>query len=139
VHRDDFFRVHEKHERGLRFQTGSRAVIGLDEQSLSSGLPAVDTWWLYVLLCANERLYVGIARDVDARFALHCSGKGAFYTRLNAPLRVVARQRYDSRSAALRAEYALKQFSKREKLAWVATLAGDSCFATSGRGAAPHG
>ena len=30
---------------------------------------ASDAWWLYVLLCANERLYVGIARDVDARFA----------------------------------------------------------------------
>jgi putative endonuclease len=56
-----------------------------------------------VLLCANERLYVGIARDVDARLALHCSGKGAFYTRLNVPLRVMARQRHESRSAALRA------------------------------------
>ncbi len=84
---------------------------------------ASDAWWLYALLCANERLYVGIARDVDARFALHCSGKGAFYTRLNVPLRVVARQRHESRSAALRAEYALKQLSKRQKLAWVAALA----------------
>jgi putative endonuclease len=93
-----------------------------------------DAWWLYVLLCANERLYVGIARDVDARFALHCSGKGAFYTRLNVPLRVVARQRHESRSAALRAEYALKQLSKRQKLAWVAALAGESYLATSGRG-----
>ena len=96
-----------------------------------------DAWWLYVLLCANKRLYVGIARDVDARLALHCSGKGAFYTRLNVPLRVMARQRHESRSAALRAEYALKQLSKRQKLAWVAALAGDSCFATSGRGPAP--
>ena len=100
-------------------------MIGLDEQSLSSALPAVGTWWLYVLLCANERLYVGIARDVDARFALHCSGKGAFYTRLNVPLRVVARQRHESRSTALRAEYALKQLSKRQKLAWVAALASE--------------
>jgi predicted GIY-YIG superfamily endonuclease len=90
-----------------------------------------------VLPCANERLYVGIARDVDARFALHRSGKGAFYTRLSVPLRVIARQRHQSRSAALRAEYALKQLSKRQKLAWLASLARDSCFATSGRGPAP--
>src|SRR5450631_2266341 len=104
----------------------------------SGGAPgaASDTWWLYVLLCANERLYVGIAKDVDARFALHCSGKGAFYTRLNVPLRVMARQRHESRSAALRAEYALKQLSKRQKLAWVAALAGDSCFASIRRGPA---
>ena len=62
---------------------------------------ASDAWWLYVLLCARGRLYVDIAKDVDARFALHCSGKGAFYTRLNVPLRVMARQRHESRSAAI--------------------------------------
>ncbi|MGE5814083.1 MAG: GIY-YIG nuclease family protein [Acidobacteriota bacterium] len=101
-------------------------MIDVDDQCLPSALPAVDAWWLYVLLCANERLYVGIARDVDARFALHCSGKGAFYTRLNLPLRVMARQRHESRSAALRAEYALKQLNKRQKLAWVTELVGDN-------------
>jgi putative endonuclease len=51
-----------------------------------------DAWWLYVLLCANDRLYVGIARNVDARFEAHRAGKGAIYTRLNAPVRIVARQ-----------------------------------------------
>ena len=86
---------------------------------------STDTWWLYVLLCANERLYVGIAKDVDARLEVHRSGKGAIYTRLNAPIRVVARERHESRSAALRAEYALKQLSKARKLAWVAECEAD--------------
>lgn len=82
-----------------------------------------DGWWLYVLLCANDRLYVGIAKDVDARFAAHCAGKGAFYTRLNAPLRILARQHQPSRSAALKAEYALKQLDRTGKRAWVAAVA----------------
>jgi predicted GIY-YIG superfamily endonuclease len=60
---------------------------------------ATDGWWLYVTLCANERLYVGIAKDVHARFELHRSGKGAFYTRLNALVRVLAPQPHPSRSA----------------------------------------
>ncbi len=122
-------------ERGTPCPTGTRRPR---PASLRARGAASDAWWLYVLLCANERLYVGIARDVDARFALHCSGKGAFYTRLNVPLRVMARQRHESRSAALRAEYALKQLSKRQKLAWVTALVGDSCLAMSGRGPAPH-
>ena len=84
---------------------------------------ACDAWWLYVLLCANDRLYVGIAKDVDARFAIHCSGKGALYTRLIAPVRILARQVHSSRGAALRAEYALKQLSKEHKLSWVAAVA----------------
>ena len=84
--------------------------------------PAAGDWWLYVLLCANESLYVGIARDVDERFAVHCAGKGAIYTRLNAPVRVLARQRQPSRSAALKAEYALKQRTRQQKLHWVAAM-----------------
>jgi putative endonuclease len=87
---------------------------------MSDGTAAPDAWWLYVLLCANERLYVGIAKDVDARFEAHRCGKGAFYTRLNAPVRVLAQQRHASQSAALRAEYALKQLTRKQKLAWVA-------------------
>ena len=82
-------------------------------------------WWLYVLLCANDRLYVGIARNVDARFEAHCAGKGAIYTRLNAPVRIVARQRHASKSAALRAEYALKQLRKAQKQAWIASLSAE--------------
>jgi len=83
---------------------------------------AADTWWVYLLLCARERLYVGIAKDVDARFEVHRSGKGAFYTRLNAPVRVLAREPYSSRSAALKAEYALKQLSREQKLFWASSL-----------------
>lgn len=84
--------------------------------------PAVTAWWLYVLLCANECLYIGIARDVDERFAVHCSGKGATFTRLNPPVRILARQPQPSRSAALKAEYALKQRTRQQKLAWVAAM-----------------
>ena len=92
--------------------------------SLTDG--AADEWWLYVLLCANERLYIGIARNVEARFELHRAGKGAFYTRLNAPVQILARQRHESRSAALRAEYALKRLRTKQKRAWVASVTGSS-------------
>jgi putative endonuclease len=77
------------------------------------------TWWLYLLACKDGRMYAGIALDVDARFELHRSGKGAKFTRANPPQRVLAAQSFPSRSAALKAEYALKQLDKTAKLAWV--------------------
>jgi putative endonuclease len=83
-------------------------------------------WWLYVLLCENGRLYVGIAKDVEARFNAHCAGKGAMFTRLNAPRRILARAWQPSQSAALRAEYALKKLSREQKLAWVALQAAEA-------------
>ena len=75
-------------------------------------------WWLYLLLCEGDRLYVGIARDPDARLAVHQSGRGAFYTRLNRPVRILAREWHPTQSAALKAEYALKQRKPAEKRSW---------------------
>ena len=80
-----------------------------------------ETWWLYVLECRRGILYTGIAKDVDARFAAHLNGTGAMFTRLNPPLRILARLTMPTKSAALRAEYAFKQASRADKLHWCAT------------------
>ncbi len=79
-----------------------------------------DTWWLYVLECRGKVLYTGIAKDVDARFEAHLNGTGAMFTRLNRPLRILGKASLKTRSAALRAEYALKQVSRADKLRWCA-------------------
>ncbi|MFL6563488.1 MAG: GIY-YIG nuclease family protein [Burkholderiales bacterium] len=83
--------------------------------------PSPDRWWLYVLECQGGILYTGIAKDVDARFAAHVAGNGAIFTRLNRPLRIVAKVALPTRSAALRAEYAFKQATRADKLQWCAT------------------
>ena len=75
-------------------------------------------WWLYVLECRGGVLYTGIAKDVDARFAAHANGRGASFTRLNPPLRVLAKAALPTRGEALRAEYALKHVARNEKLRW---------------------
>jgi putative endonuclease len=79
-----------------------------------------ETWWLYVLECRGGVLYTGIAKDVEARFAAHVKGAGAKFTRLNRPLRILARVSMTTRGEALRAEYALKQASRADKLRWCA-------------------
>lgn len=76
-------------------------------------------WWLYVLLCERSRLYVGIAKDVQARFEAHRRGRGAFYTKVNKPICVLAQELHESHSAALKAEYALKQLKTEKKWDWV--------------------
>ena len=102
-------------------------------------------WWLYLLACKDGRMYAGIAIDVEARFALHVSGKGAKFTRANPPRRVLAAQPFPSRSAALKAEYALKQLDRAGKLAWVKrTLTplspkGEGVHHSHGRGRAKRG
>ncbi|HEU4602078.1 MAG TPA: GIY-YIG nuclease family protein [Steroidobacteraceae bacterium] len=80
----------------------------------------MKTWWLYLLECNGDRLYAGIAIDVAARFELHRTGKGARFTRANRPKTILAAQPFETRGDALRAEYALKQLKRAEKLQWAA-------------------
>lgn len=81
-------------------------------------------WWLYMIECRGGGIYTGIAVDVDARYQKHVAGKGAIYTKLNPPVRLLARKEYPSRRLAAQAEYAMKQLSAIEKWRWVYALSG---------------
>jgi putative endonuclease len=72
-------------------------------------------WFVYLIECKDGSIYTGIAVDVDARYAMHTSGKGARYTRSHPPRRLLAAIEYPDRSAASRAEYQIKHLSPREK------------------------
>ncbi|HUS23792.1 MAG TPA: GIY-YIG nuclease family protein [Candidatus Binatia bacterium] len=77
-----------------------------------------ERWWLYLVECRGGRLYCGIARKPRARFAQHAAGKGAKFTRAFGAQKLLAMRRCASRSAALKAEYALKQLTRPQKQAW---------------------
>jgi putative endonuclease len=72
-------------------------------------------WYLYILECAGGRLYTGITVDVDARFKAHASGRGAKFTRSYPPRRVAHVEAHPDRSAASRAEHAIKKLTPDAK------------------------
>ena len=84
-------------------------------------------WQLYILRCGDDTLYTGIAVDVEKRFAAHCSGKGAKYTRGRGPLALVYREVCGDHSAALRREYAVKQLPREEKQALISAYEKSCC------------
>lgn len=75
-------------------------------------------WFLYLIECKDGSIYTGITVNVDARYAAHASGKGARYTRSHPPQRLLAAVEYPDRSAALKAEYAVKCLSPGGKRAF---------------------
>lgn len=77
-----------------------------------------QTWWLYLLLCRGNKTYAGTTTDVEQRLQQHLQGKGARFTRINKPLKVLAAQSFPDRSSACKAEFALKQLSQQKKLTW---------------------
>jgi len=82
-----------------------------------------SAWFLYVIECEDDSLYTGITVDVEKRFAVHLSGKGARYTRSHPPRRILAVVKYPDRSAASKAEFQLKQLPAEKKRQYCALLA----------------
>ena len=74
-----------------------------------------DSWKVYILRCGDGTLYTGITTDVQARLAVHQSGKGAKYTRGRGPLTVAYTEECPDKGTALRREYAIKALSREEK------------------------
>ena len=77
-------------------------------------------WSLYLLECENGYLYAGISTNVERRFLQHQSGKGAKFTRINMPVRILGQKSFSGRSEASGAEIALKRLSRQQKLDWAA-------------------
>lgn len=71
-----------------------------------------------MLECKGSRVYTGIAVDVDARYQKHLSGKGAAFTRMHKPVRILAVMPCDDRSAASKMEAQLKKLERPAKLLW---------------------
>ena len=76
---------------------------------------AEQVWYLYLIECADGSLYTGITTDVERRYAEHVAGKGARYTRMKKPVRLVGFRECGSKSEALKAELTLKKQPKEIK------------------------
>lgn len=73
-------------------------------------------FYVYILLCKDGSYYTGYTRDLKKRIELHEKGKGARYTRIHKPERVVYAEPFDSQSKAMKYERAIKKLSHLQKL-----------------------
>ena len=73
----------------------------------------------YILECKDQTLYTGYTTDLDRRLKVHNEGKGAKYTKVRRPVKLVYHETFDNKSEALKREYALKQLSRKQKLALI--------------------
>jgi putative endonuclease len=81
----------------------------------------MSEWWVYLLRCADNTLYTGVATDVERRLREH-NGElkgGARYTRPRRPVEIVWREACESRSAAQIREAEIKKLSRVEKLSLI--------------------
>ena len=72
--------------------------------------------YVYILRCNDETLYTGYTNNLKNRIKVHNNGKGAKYTRCRLPVRVVYYEEYETKSEAMKREYAIKRFRRIDKI-----------------------
>lgn len=70
---------------------------------------------VYVVECSDGTYYTGYTTDVERRVAEHNEGSGAKYTRGRRPVELIHVESFDSQSAALQREYAIKKLDRSAK------------------------
>lgn len=82
----------------------------------------MNSWYVYLLECADKSLYCGITTSLTRRLDEHnTSDKGAKYTRKRRPVKLVWSKEVKDRSEASKEEARIKKLTRKEKLQLVST------------------
>jgi len=73
------------------------------------------SYYVYILRCKDGSYYTGHAKDVEKRFEMHKKGRGAKYTRMHEPEKLVYMEEFESRSEAMKRERRIKTLSHNKK------------------------
>ena len=74
-------------------------------------------WYVYIVRCADNSLYTGVATDLARRINEHNADDrlGARYTRARRPVQLVYSEVCNGRSQAQQREYAIRKLSRAQK------------------------
>jgi putative endonuclease len=76
-------------------------------------------YYVYILLCRGGSYYIGSTNNIDKRFKDHLAGRGARYTKSHKPEKIIYREKFSTKSEALKREAELKKWSKTKKEALI--------------------
>lgn len=72
-------------------------------------------YYVYILECANQAFYTGWTTDPQRRLKQHNNGRGAKYTRLNGPSKLVYLEELPDRTSAQKREAQIKSWDRSHK------------------------
>ena len=73
-------------------------------------------WYVYIVECADKKLYIGLTDNIDRRFREH-QHKGSHFTSYNPAAKILHQESFQSKSLAAKREQQLKGWTRRKKLA----------------------
>ena len=73
------------------------------------------SFFCYMVECADGTFYTGWSTDPVHREKVHNAGKGAKYTRIRRPVKIIYVEELPDKSSALKRERVIKKFSRKRK------------------------
>ena len=75
-------------------------------------------WFVYILSCSDNTFYTGISNNLKKRVSDHNAKKGARYTRIRTPVKLIYKEKYPSVQSAMKREREIKRMPRpaKEKL-----------------------
>jgi len=83
-------------------------------------LRRMGSYFLYILRCSDNSLYIGHTNDLDRRFGEHGEGSGSVHTAEKVAVEVVWGEEYETREEAFWRERQIKGWTRRKKEALIA-------------------
>lgn len=71
---------------------------------------------VYIILCEKDKLYTGFTKDMEKRWLKHTSGKGAKFTRMYKPVKILHTETFTNITDAMRREREIKKMSRIMKV-----------------------
>jgi putative endonuclease len=73
-------------------------------------------YYVYIIQCQGNSYYTGYTRNLNRRMRQHENGKGARYTKMHKPKKLVHVEEFCSRTEAMKREKRIKRLNRRQKL-----------------------
>jgi putative endonuclease len=74
-------------------------------------------FYVYMLLCSDDSIYVGHSDDLETRLIAHRTRHFSGYTAKRLPVRLIFHEQFATREEAFAAERRIKGWSRAKKLA----------------------
>ena len=71
--------------------------------------------FMYVVECCDKTWYTGYTTDIVRRIKTHNAKKGAKYTRIRVPVKLIYFEEFETKSEAIRAESLFKKLTRSKK------------------------
>lgn len=74
---------------------------------------STEKQYVYILECSDKTLYTGYTNDIKKRVETHNAGKGAKYTKVRLPVKLMYFEEFDDKESAMKREWYIKHKMKR--------------------------